>query len=568
MQVLTNTRLGTRLILGFVSILVLMVVLTAIGIGQVNQIDDSLTTINDVNSVKQRFAINFRGSVHDRAIRLRDVVLVTEEAELAPVLTDIDTLTGFYAKSAAAMDGMFAAAGDGITPDERAILASIKETEAKTLPLITDVVRRRQAGDAAGAKTVLMAQARPAFVEWLGRINQFIDLQENKNKGVAEYARSVASQFQWLMIALCAAALLVGAGVAWWNIHSIKPLRRLTDMMLKLATGDLAVEVPAASGAKEVSDIVQVVQVFKDNAIEAANLKHEQSETARLTESHKRETMNALAEEFGASVNGIVDFVSSASRDLHVTAQGMSETAEATAQQSSAAASASEQASSNVQVVVATTGELSTTVSEISRQVSNSAAAASRAVQEASSAREQIKELVAAAQKIGEVVSLINNIASQTNLLALNATIEAARAGEAGKGFAVVASEVKSLATQTAKATEEISSKITEMQSITTTSADAIGRITQVIGEISDVSNAIAAAVEEQDASTHEIASNVQQAARGTTAVAANIVGVSQAARETGEASGRVLAAAGELAAQSKALRQRVDHFIGKVRSA
>ncbi len=566
MNALSNLRISTRLTLGFIVVLGLMVSLTVVGINQVNKIESSLTTINDVNSVKQRYAINFRGSVHDRAISLRDVTLV-DAGEIPAVLGDIERLRSFYADAAVLLDRMFAERTD-TSAEERQILASIKETEARTRPLMREVIESQQAGDAAKARRVLMEQARPAFVEWLARINQFIDLQERKNQTVAASTRDIAQNFQMLMIALCGAALLIGAAFAWWSIHSIRCLRPLTQSMARLTEGDLTVDIPESASSNEIGEITRAVHVFKQNAVETAALRDRQADTARQAELEKKRAMDQLANEFEASVNEIVNFVSSASADLYSTAKGMSATAERTTHQSNAAADASERASSYVQQVVATLDELNNTVAQISRQVSGSTQAASNAVNEAGNANQEIKGLVSAADKIGEVVRLINDIASQTNLLALNATIEAARAGEAGKGFAVVASEVKSLAEQTAKATQEIATKISEVQTVTTNSEQAISRIVAVIDEIAKVSHVIAEAVEQQDTATREIARNVQQASEGTRDAAANTAGVSEAARQTGTASNQVLNAAADLSERSKALRARVDHFIAQVRAA
>ena len=227
---------------------------------------------------------------------------------------------------------------------------------------------------------------------------------------------------------------------------------------------------------------------------------------------------------------------------MHSSAEAMTSTAEEASRQSTAVAAASEQASTNVQTVAAASEELSASIVEISRQVAQSASIAGRAVDEAAATNKSVQGLAEAAQKIGDVVKLINDIAGQTNLLALNATIEAARAGEAGKGFAVVASEVKSLANQTAKATEDIASQVDAIQSATNTPSRRSRASAKTIGEINEIATTIASAVEEQGAATKEISRNVQQAAPGTNDVSSNIAGVTQAAGETGQSAGQVLA--------------------------
>ena len=274
-----------------------------------------------------------------------------------------------------------------------------------------------------------------------------------------------------------------------------------------------------------------------------------------------------LADNFETSVKAVVETVSSGATEMQGSAQTMASTAEETSRQATAVAAAAEQASANVQTVASAAEELSNSIQEISRQVAQSNAIARNAVDEAKKTNDKVRGLAEAANKIGEVVKLITDIASQTNLLALNATIEAARAGEAGKGFAVVASEVKSLANQTAKATEEIAGQIGAIQSATGEAVEAIQGIGSTIGQISEIATAIASAVEEQGAATREIAGNVQQAASGTREVTHNIGGVTQAAGETGESATQVLNAAGELSRQAETLRGQVEEFLREVRA-
>ena len=563
---LANTRLSTKVAIGYAAVLSTMAALTAYGVVEVRSIDNSLTTINDLNSVKQRYAINFRGSVHDRAISLRDFTLVSDQRSRETVLADITRLTEAYARSAVGMDRMFADHSD-TSVEERTILGSIKQTEARTLPLMREVIELQVAGNLDKARETLMQQARPAFVEWLGRINQFIDLQEAHNQSIGADVRSVSHAFTLLMLGLFGLAAAVGVGFGLWAYRAIQPLRPLTAVMLKLAHGDLDVIVPSTKQRDEVRDITQAVQAFKDNAL-AARALAEERQAEQGYKIQQAERIDATTRAFESTMNAIVGHVSAAANDMQSTARVMESTAGSTAARSNSVAAAAHEAGVNVTTVAAAAEELGLSVQEIGRQVAGSADLARTAVMEADQTGALVQELSAAVGRIGDVVGLISSIAGQTNLLALNATIEAARAGAAGRGFAVVASEVKALAEQTAKATTEISGQIARIEGVTGQAVGAIGAITARIREINEVAASIAAAVEEQGAATQEIVRNVSQAAMGTDDVSSNIAGVATAAGEAGTAASQVLCAASELSRQSEHLSAEVARFLATVRAA
>ena len=560
---LRNTKIGTIIAAGYTVVLLMMMALTTIGIGQVNKISTNLTVMNDMASVKQRYAINFRGSVHDRAISLRDVVLMVQPGEHARTVAEIDRLAAFYATSATALDAMFAA-GDGITAEERTILASIKQTEARTMPLIQRVIDLQQAGDSAAALTLLVQQARPAFIEWLARINAFIDFEEAANQATALDSRNRASNFQTLMLAVCGIALLIGAGFALLGLRAVRPLRSLSASMLRIAAGEPGVVLPVPEGRDEIADVTRAAGVFRDRMADVSRLAAEQTRDRQAT-IDQAERLTGLTRGFEAKAQRSIGLLSEATKRLHGTATTLTGTADRTLSQTGAVSAASDQTSSNVQTVAAAAEELSASIAEISRQVTQSSRVAGQAVEEARRSDKVVQELAEGAEKIGAVVRLISDIAGQTNLLALNATIEAARAGEAGKGFAVVASEVKNLAAQTAKATEEISGQITHIQGATRDAVSAIGGITSRIAEVSEIATAIAAAVEQQGSATAEIARNVQEAAGGTEGVSRIIGEVSGAAGETSSAANEVLVASSELARQGDELRADITGFLGDV---
>ena len=373
-----------------------------------------------------------------------------------------------------------------------------------------------------------------------------------------------------LQEAVSGVAVLIGLVIAFFIARGIiRPLGGLTSGMKELASGNFDVVLPGLDRKDEVGDMAHAVSEFKvkaeQKARDEAEAKIRQDEVVAR---QRKEDMQKLANGFEQAVGAIVQTVTSASGELETAARSMTSTADRSQELATTVASASEEASTNVQSVASATEELSSSIHEISRQVQESTRIASDAVGQAQNTTTQVSELSKAATRIGDVVDLINTIAGQTNLLALNATIEAARAGEAGRGFAVVASEVKALAEQTSKATGEISQQISGIQAATEGSVGAIREISGTIEKLSEISSAIAAAVEEQGAATQEIARNVQQAAAGTQQVSSNIADVQRGAAETGSASSQVLSAAQTLSADSGRLRAEVSKFLASVRAA
>ncbi len=356
-------------------------------------------------------------------------------------------------------------------------------------------------------------------------------------------------------------AILLSRGIT-------RPLTAITGTMHRLSDGDTEVAIPGSERRDELGTMAGALDIFRQNIVESRRLREEQEAAKAQAEADKKAALRAMADRFEAEIKGAVGNVTRSAAEVQASTGEIGTSVTDASRRTTAAAAASEEASAAVQTVASAAEELAASISEISRQVQHSTDIAGAAVAKAEATTAKVNDLAQAGQKIGEVLKLISAIAKQTNLLALNATIEAARAGDAGKGFAVVASEVKSLATQTATATQEIAGQVSAIQLATKDCVVAIGEISSTIGEISSTATTIAAAVEQQGAATNEIARNVQQAASGTADVASNVAGASRAAQQSTDVAERVRTVTGVLNQQSGALFERVETFLSGLREA
>ena len=537
----SGMTIGARLAIGFGGVFVLIVLLSAMAISRVSNIDTSLNQINQVNNVKQRYAINFRGSVHDRAIALRDVVLATDAGAAAPHVALIQKLADNYAASAAPMDALFAARTD-ITSDEKAALAGIKESERKTMPLIAKVIALRLSAPApaaapvlsaetapaevaapdaapnaeaaapdaapnAEAAALLAAQAAPAFVEWLASVNRLIDLEEKMNAVEADKASGLASSFLGWMVVLCLIAVAVGSVAAWYISRAL--LRQLggqpdyaAAIVGSIAAGNLAVQIDTVGN--DSSSLLHAMKGMRDSLV--AIVQDVRAGTVTIT--------TASTE------------IAAGNMDLSARTETQASTLEETA---------------------SSMEELTSTVrqnADNARQANALAVSASEVAVKGGAVVAQVVETMASinesSKKIVDIIGVIDGIAFQTNILALNAAVEAARAGEQGRGFAVVAAEVRNLAQRSAAAAHEIKTLIgnsvervdagallvnqagSTMQDI----VSSVRRVTDIMAEISHASAEQTAGIEQvnqaigqMDEATQQNSALVEQATAASAAL-------------------------------------------------
>jgi methyl-accepting chemotaxis protein len=453
----TRTTIQARLIIGFGIVLFMMIVITVVGINSVNTIDSSMTIITDKNSVKQRHAINFRGSVHDRSIAIRDVVLVKNKSDLQKTLQNIQDLEIFYNESRVPLDTLMM---NNSMPEEQRILANIKDVERKTMPLVRNVISAIQSGEQQRAESILLESVKPAFTEWLSTINAFIDYQEFENKKATEIVRNTAKSFSGLMLALTGMAFLLSAFIVYRIAKGIKVSldgepRDVAALLYKVAEGDLTQEIEA---------------------------KHENSVLYSLqkTQNQLRSTMCSIADA-STEINVQIDIVSSGSSDVLSLVQQQREHTTSAANNLNDMREKTYAVSELLVQTEKNSAETLDSCSAGSESVNATATEIKMVLEAVSSALDKLQKLEQRTKDISGIIAVISGISDQTNLLALNAAIEAARAGETGRGVAVVADEVRTLAQSTGSATSEIETMLTE---ITKETADSVVAMQSTLPQI------------------------------------------------------------------------------------
>jgi methyl-accepting chemotaxis protein len=477
-------KIRSQLAIGFGAVFLLMVVLTAIGVGRVQSIGSILANINDVNSVKQRYAINFRGSVHDRAIAVRDVVLATDNATAQPEIEKIKTLADNYAKSAMPMDAIFSTAKD-IMAEEKSALARIKEIEVKTQPLIAKVIGLRLADKAPEAIQLLRQQAAPAFVEWLASINVLIDLEEKMNQEQAAQARGIVGTFLLFMVSLCGIAIAIGTVAAWFIGRGlIKQLggepAYAVEIASNITAGNLAVAIDTKAGDN--SSLIFAMRGMRDSLVNIVG-----------------------------QVRTGTDTIATASSQIAAGNMDLS--------------SRTEQQASSLEETAASMEELTSTVkqnADNARQANQLAESASGVAVKGGQVVAQVVHTMSAinssSKKIVDIIGVIDGIAFQTNILALNAAVEAARAGEQGRGFAVVAAEVRNLAQRSAAAAKEIKTligdsvdKVEEGSKQVAEAGQTMDEIVSSVKRVTDIMAEITVASQEQTSGIEQINQAITQ---------------------------------------------------------
>ncbi|MGV0762608.1 methyl-accepting chemotaxis protein [Tistrella mobilis] len=551
--------IGARLIIAFATLTAVVIVTGIVGLLQLGTLNQASMDLSDNRVPSLRIISRLSNNLLEHRLAVAGAVLEGSPENRKPLLDRARQAGEAVTESFAAYERLisdeedrrlFGRATTAWGPYERA--------SNQLLALLAE-------NDLLAAQQIYRGETRDARLS-LG--NALTALTAHNTEG-ADASATRADQAYDTAHTVLIAAMIIGALIAvaatLLMIRNVSvPVKRMTAAMRRLADRDTGVEIPGAARRDEIGEMAKAVETFRDGMIRADRLAAEQEET-RASQETQRQRREALTQGFVDQVAGIVTTLSSATEQVRGSADELSRTAEDQSGRSTTVAAAAEQATANVQTVATAAEELAASIREVGARTAETADVTRRAVTEAEETDATVQELSGSAQKIGDVIELIQQIAAQTNLLALNATIEAARAGEAGKGFAVVASEVKNLATQTARATEEIQVQINAMTGATGRTVDAIRSISGTIGHVGALTTAVASAVEEQVAATAEIARNTQQASSGTSEVLQSITGIADAAGHTGQAAEEMNAASGALAERTRELKRVVDAYVAAI---
>ena len=558
-----NLPIRAKIIASFTLILMLLGAVGATAMVGLGAMDDAVISISGNSSLGLISLNNMRGSFEAyKGATVSDVLAGADIAARSLAEASLDLAS----KSFHDADKIYQPTAD--PGQETTIYQEITAATGAYFAGASHVIALLHDGKAAEARAALAAELTQPAAKAAIAFQQDIDYNTGTFTQQGVDSAAAYSKTRLYVTALLVASVLTALIAGTFLVTSIaRPIVTMTSAMRRLAANDLTLDIPALNRQDEIGQMAVAVQTFKDALIASEQVSAGQT-SERASKEQRNKNLECAVADFERVSRAMAEQLSSGSADLETTARSMTGTADQTNEQANAVAAAAQEAGSGAQTVAAAAEQLTASVHEISRQVVQSAGTAARAVGDAQRTNTIVVALAESANKIGNVVSLITTIASQTNLLALNATIEAARAGDAGKGFAVVAAEVKSLAGQTASATEEISTQISQIQSATSEAVAAIRSISATIDEISSITTSVASAVEQQGVATSEIARSVQQTASAVNEVTNNISGVTEAAQEGSNAATRVLGAAADLSKQARLLSSQVDSFVSAVRAA
>ncbi len=557
----SNFKIRTKVLLALGALLLLSIASSLTSLRQLDTVFNAAEDIrtNWLPSIQETAFLRFAVTRH-RTYTARHV-MTKDKADLTKTEADIAAMDKSIADHRKTYEALIS------EPAERAAYAEFSAAWGEYAKFSAAALVASSAGQEEKAFAA-WSDALPAFLRMEKAMTDAIAINEAGAVESGKTARTTDERAIYIILSMLVASVVVAIGALLFMVKTVAtPVVDMTGAMRKLADKDMTAVIPAIGKTDEIGSMAAAVQVFKDNMIKADALEADAAKERAVREARATKVMG-LTRDFDETVRKVIETLGGSSNTLSDNAAAMSANAEETSRQATAVAAASEEASTNVQTVAAAAEEMASSIAEISRQVAESSSISQLAVAEAEKTTAIVQDLVAAAGRISNVTNLIQEIAGQTNLLALNATIEAARAGDAGKGFAVVASEVKGLANQTAKATDEIAAQIVSIQAASNQSVTAIEGISGTIRKMNEIAGAIAAAVEEQGATTTEIARNIQQASAGTSEVSSNIAGVTQAAASTGSVAGSVSEGASEVAVQAETLKSVVNSFLSDVRAA